>query len=46
MVPLARAVLERGHALRWATAPDAGQRLASVGIETIATGPTFDDVRG
>jgi UDP:flavonoid glycosyltransferase YjiC (YdhE family) len=45
MVPLALAMIENGHTVRWATSPDAGSRLASVGIDAIAVGPGFDEVR-
>ncbi|HEX5825396.1 MAG TPA: glycosyltransferase, partial [Candidatus Limnocylindrales bacterium] len=37
--------IDRGHAVRWATAPDACRRLEASGIDTIEVGPTFDDLR-
>ena len=38
MVPLARALLERGHDVLWATGADACERLGREGFRTIAAG--------
>jgi UDP:flavonoid glycosyltransferase YjiC (YdhE family) len=46
MVPLARALVERGHEVRWATAPDACAWLAASGIDATACGRTFRDLAG
>lgn len=45
MVPLAMAMIERGHDVRWATSPEAGARLSSLGIEAVPAGPRFQDLR-
>ena len=45
MVPLALALQEAGHAVRWLTGPDASDRLERVGIEAIALGPAFEPLR-
>src|SRR5262245_30087896 len=38
MVPLARALLERGHEVLWATGADACERLGREGFRTAAAG--------
>lgn len=38
MVPLARALLERGHDVRWATGADACERLGREGFRSVAAG--------
>ncbi len=40
MVPLARALLAAGHEVLWATAADAGPRVAAAGFEVTAAGLT------
>ena len=40
--PLAQALRDRGHAVAWATAPDALPLLNEPGFERFAVGPTFD----
>ena len=45
MVPLALALIERGHLVRWLTGPDAVGRLGAVGIAADAVGPSFESLR-
>lgn len=45
MVPLALALIERGHDVRWLTGPDAVGRLQAAGITTVAVGTPFEDMR-
>jgi UDP:flavonoid glycosyltransferase YjiC (YdhE family) len=45
MVPLALALRDRGHPVRWATGPDAGPRLEAAGIEAVPVGVPWDDNR-
>ncbi len=46
MVPLARALVERGHDIRWATGADACAWLEASGIEATACGREFRDLAG
>lgn len=43
--PLALALLGRGHAVAWVTAPDAGPALQGNGLALFAAGPTFEESR-
>jgi UDP:flavonoid glycosyltransferase YjiC (YdhE family) len=45
MVPLALALRDRGHHVRWATGPDAGPRLGAAGIKAVPVGVPWDDHR-
>ena len=45
MVPLALALIERGHQVRWLTGPDAVGRLGAVGIAADPVGPPFEALR-
>ena len=45
MVPLALALRDRGHHVRWATGPDAGPRLEAAGIGAVPVGVPWDDNR-
>jgi UDP:flavonoid glycosyltransferase YjiC (YdhE family) len=40
LVPLARALVARGHELRWATGPDGCARVEQAGFNAVATGIT------
>lgn len=40
LVPLARALTERGHELRWATAPDGCARVEQAGFDAVPAGIT------
>ena len=40
LVPLARALVARGHELRWATAPDGCERVTRAGFEALPAGIT------
>jgi UDP:flavonoid glycosyltransferase YjiC (YdhE family) len=42
MVPLAFALRDRGHHVRWVTGPDAGPRLEAAGIEAVPIGVPWD----
>jgi UDP:flavonoid glycosyltransferase YjiC (YdhE family) len=44
MVPLARALLAAGHDVLWATAADAGRRVAAAGIPVAAAGLTEEQL--
>lgn len=46
MVPLAQALVARGHALRWLTGPDATDRLRHLGIDARPVGIPFEALRG
>jgi len=43
--PLAEAMRARGHAVAWATAPDAMPHLERMGFELFTAGPTFEASR-
>ena len=45
MVPLAHALRDRGHEIRWLTGPDATPRLAAAGNTAVAVGIPWEDVR-
>jgi UDP:flavonoid glycosyltransferase YjiC (YdhE family) len=45
MVPLVRALLDRGHLIRWVTGPDAATRLRRLSIAVDPAGPPFEDLR-
>ena len=42
MIPLALALRDRGHEIRWATGPDACPRLESLGIVTVSVGVPWE----
>ena len=45
MVPLARALEERGHEICWLTGPDGYERLRSIGIAADFVGVSFEELR-
>lgn len=45
MVPLGRALLDRGHEVRWAVAPEACARVEAAGFETFPAGIGGEDRR-
>ena len=45
MVPLAHALRDRGHDIRWLTGPDAMPRLAAAGIAAVAVGGPWEGIR-
>jgi UDP:flavonoid glycosyltransferase YjiC (YdhE family) len=45
MVPLAHALRDRGHEVRWLTGPDATPRLVAAGITAVAVGSPWEEVR-
>jgi UDP:flavonoid glycosyltransferase YjiC (YdhE family) len=45
LVPLAHALLARGHVVRWLTGPDATDRLRAAGIDADPVGVPFEDLR-
>ncbi len=45
MVPLALALQERGHEVRWLTGPEGGDRLRPIGIDVDVHGPSFEALR-
>jgi len=45
MVPLALALRDRGHHVRWVVGPDARPRLEAAGIEAVPVGVSWDDNR-
>ena len=45
MLPLALALRDRGHAVHWATGPEACPRLESIGIPTTPVGAPFNEYR-
>lgn len=45
MIPLAKAFVRQGHRVAWATAPDALQDLAGMGLEPVSVGPPIADSR-
>jgi hypothetical protein len=42
MIPLALALRDRGHEVRWVTGPDACERLESLGIAAVPVGVAWE----